>query len=137
MKIKINGKTEEIQAHTVIELLRAKDIEPQMVSVELNSKILDREAYSTTGLKDGDSLEFLFFMGGGEGIYPASTASERGRLPRRGQILNLSPAGKRGSGSARPPAPLGVSAGRGGIGGYEVPHGPPQVMAATRAPINK
>ncbi len=66
MQIKINGKPEEIQAKTVLELLQAKDIEPQMVSVELNSTIVDRAAYSTLTLKEGDTLEFLFFMGGGK-----------------------------------------------------------------------
>lgn len=65
MQIKINGKTEEIQAKTVQDLLQAKEIEPQMVSIELNSTIVDRAAYSTTSLKEGDTLEFLFFMGGG------------------------------------------------------------------------
>ncbi|MBI3995073.1 MAG: sulfur carrier protein ThiS [Nitrospirae bacterium] len=66
MQIKINGKPEEIQANTVLELLQSKEIEPQMVSVELNSTMVDRSAYSTTPLKDGDAIEFLFFMGGGE-----------------------------------------------------------------------
>ena len=65
MQIKINGKPEEIQAKTILELLQAKDIEPQMVSVELNSTIVDRAAYATTPLKEGDAIEFLFFMGGG------------------------------------------------------------------------
>ncbi len=65
MQIRINGKPEKIQAKTVLDLLQAKEIEPQMVSVELNSTILDRAAYSTTPLKEGDALEFLFFMGGG------------------------------------------------------------------------
>ncbi|MBI3811764.1 MAG: cysteine synthase A [Nitrospirae bacterium] len=65
MQIKINGKPEEIEAKTVSDLLQVKEIEPQMVSVELNSTIVDRSAYSTTPLKEGDALEFLFFMGGG------------------------------------------------------------------------
>lgn len=77
MRIKINGKPEEITAKTILDLLRAKEIEPQMVSVELNSTIVDREAYSTTSLNEGDMLELLFFMGGGGRIDPAS---ERGRL---------------------------------------------------------
>ncbi|HTN43720.1 MAG TPA: sulfur carrier protein ThiS [Nitrospiria bacterium] len=79
MRIKINGKPEEIEANTVLELLRAKEIEPRMVSVELNSTIVDREAYAITTLKEGDMLELLFFMGGGGGLYPASNASEWGR----------------------------------------------------------
>ncbi|HEY5648750.1 MAG TPA: sulfur carrier protein ThiS [Nitrospiria bacterium] len=65
MKITINGKQEEIQTDTVQALLESKAIEPQMVSVELNSTMVDREAYSNTPLKEGDVLEFLFFMGGG------------------------------------------------------------------------
>ncbi len=65
MNVTINGKKEEIQSDTVLGLLESKAIEPQMVSVELNSKIVDREAYSNTPLKEGDALEFLFFMGGG------------------------------------------------------------------------
>ena len=68
MRITINGKPEEVQAGTVADVLRAKEIEPQMVSVELNSKILDREAFARTALSEGDALEFLFFMGGGRPV---------------------------------------------------------------------
>ena len=65
MHIKINGKDEEIQASCISELLQSKDIEPRMVSVELNSTVIERAAYPTTKIKDGDTIEFLFFMGGG------------------------------------------------------------------------
>ena len=67
MRIKINGKDEDSHANTILELLQSKDVEPQMVSVELNSKIVEREAYSTTKIQEGDAIEFLFFMGGGAG----------------------------------------------------------------------
>ena len=70
MLVKINGKQEEIQEKTVLDLLKAKEIEPQMVSVEVNSKIIDREEYSKMPLKEGDGIEFLFFMGGGYGSRP-------------------------------------------------------------------
>lgn len=65
LQLQINGKQEEVQAKTVLELLQAKEIEPQMVSVELNSVMVDRSVFSSTPLKEGDKLEFLFFMGGG------------------------------------------------------------------------
>lgn len=65
MQVKINGKYEVTEANTILELLQWKDVEPQMVSVELNSKILERGAYSGTKIKEGDVIEFLFFMGGG------------------------------------------------------------------------
>jgi sulfur carrier protein len=40
---------------------------PDMVSVELNGTILDRGSFESTTVKDGDKLEFLYFMGGGQG----------------------------------------------------------------------
>jgi sulfur carrier protein len=38
---------------------------PDMVSVELNGKILKRSDFETTALNEGDKVEFLYFMGGG------------------------------------------------------------------------
>jgi sulfur carrier protein len=66
MRVKINGKQEDTTAGTMMELLQSKGIEPQMVSVELNSKVLERGAYGQTKIQDGDLIEFLFFMGGGK-----------------------------------------------------------------------
>jgi sulfur carrier protein len=65
MQVKINGKPEEVREETVLQLLKARNIEPQMVTVELNSKILQKEELVQIHLKEGDELEFLFFMGGG------------------------------------------------------------------------
>ena len=65
MQIQINGKKEEIQAGTVLDLLKAKNIDPHMVAVELNSQMVEREGLETTPVKDGDQVEFLFYMGGG------------------------------------------------------------------------
>lgn len=65
MQVKINGKPEDIQSGTVLDLLNAKKIEPQMVAVEVNDKVLERDDLATTHLKEGDQVEFLFYMGGG------------------------------------------------------------------------
>ncbi len=65
MLVKINGKSEDIHSETVLDLLKAKNIEPQMVAVEVNDQVLDRDHLSTTRLKEGDQVEFLFYMGGG------------------------------------------------------------------------
>ena len=65
MRLKVNGKFEEFEKGTVTDLLLSKKIEPQMVSVELNNKILDRNNFKESVLKEGDVLEFLFYMGGG------------------------------------------------------------------------
>ena len=69
MRVKVNGKDEETQVKTVLDLLKSKDVEPQMVSVELNSKVLDRAAYGTSTLQENDRIEFLFFMGGGTEVW--------------------------------------------------------------------
>jgi sulfur carrier protein len=65
MQVKINGKTENIQGGTVLDLLKAKNIEPQMVAIEVNDSMLERTHLATTTLKEGDQIEFLFYMGGG------------------------------------------------------------------------
>ena len=65
MRVTINGKTEEVSGSTVLEILRAKDVSPQMVAVELNSKMLERDELGSTVVKDGDAIELLFYMGGG------------------------------------------------------------------------
>ncbi|TLY38193.1 MAG: sulfur carrier protein ThiS [Nitrospirae bacterium] len=65
MRVTINGKAEEITGGTVLEVLKAKDVEPQMVAVEVNSKMLERHELGLTRIKDGDSIELLFYMGGG------------------------------------------------------------------------
>ncbi|HTK87446.1 MAG TPA: sulfur carrier protein ThiS [Nitrospiraceae bacterium] len=65
MHVKINGKLEEVQGPTVLDLLKAKSIDPHMVAVELNSAMVEREQLGATKIKDGDALEFLFYMGGG------------------------------------------------------------------------
>jgi sulfur carrier protein len=65
MRVTINGKPEEVAGGTVLEVLKTKDVEPQMVAVELNAKILGKDELGSTPLKEGDTLEILFYMGGG------------------------------------------------------------------------
>jgi sulfur carrier protein len=66
MQVKINGKAEEVQGATVLDLLKAKNIDPHMVAVELNNTMLERDYLATTSVKEGDQVEFLFYMGGGQ-----------------------------------------------------------------------
>lgn len=65
MQVKINGKPEDFPGGTILDLLQAKKIEPQMVAVEVNDAMIDREHLGSTTLNEGDRLEFLFYMGGG------------------------------------------------------------------------
>ena len=47
------------------DLLRELDIRTERVAVELNLEILDRKEFELRGLKEGDRLEILSFIGGG------------------------------------------------------------------------
>lgn len=68
MNIKINGEQEVIEKEsvTISDLLVLKNVKmPEMVSVEHNGDMLDREKFDSTQVNEGDEVEFLYFMGGG------------------------------------------------------------------------
>lgn len=67
MQVNVNGTAKELtEGITVLRLLEQEKIEsPDMVSVQVNGKILKRPAFDTTTLSESDSIEFLYFMGGG------------------------------------------------------------------------
>ena len=37
-----------------------------MVSVQVNEEFVDREDFATLQLNEGDTVDFLYFMGGGQ-----------------------------------------------------------------------
>ncbi len=64
--IYLNGKKETIEeGTTLLKLLEIKNIRPEVVTVELNDKIIKRNRYSKTLLNQNDRLEFVYYMGGG------------------------------------------------------------------------
>ena len=67
MKVTINGKEKQLENEVnVLELLAINDVEmPEMVSVELNGVIVDRDDFGSTIIRENDTIEFLYFMGGG------------------------------------------------------------------------
>ena len=69
MNLTVNGKPATIidkETLTVAGLLLELTVQqPDYVTVELNGDILEREDYATTTVKNGDAVEFLYFMGGG------------------------------------------------------------------------
>jgi len=67
MNLVVNGKETNInEGLTVSQLLVEANVKmPQMVSVEVNRRILRRSEYEETALKENDKVEFLYFMGGG------------------------------------------------------------------------
>ncbi len=66
MKIHINGEEKEItDGLSIAGLLDELEIRPARVVVELNRKIISREAQKSASLKEGDVLEIVHFVGGG------------------------------------------------------------------------
>jgi len=67
-KIKVNGKEQEIITPlTITELIKLNHIaQPSMVSIQLNGNFVIRDNYDSTSLNEGDELDFLYFMGGGQ-----------------------------------------------------------------------
>lgn len=66
-QIIVNDEKQDVKLPlSVAELIVAnKVIQPDMVSVQLNEEFVDKADYPTTQLKDGDRVDFLYFMGGG------------------------------------------------------------------------
>lgn len=66
--IKVNGESQVVELPlTVEELIKNNNVEnPELVSVQVNEEFLDRNDYARRQVKDGDEVDFLFFMGGGQ-----------------------------------------------------------------------
>ncbi len=71
MKLVVNGEDVDSQnGISVSELLVEQNVKmPDMVSVVLNGSIVRRENFDATNFKEGDKVEFLYFMGGGRGTF--------------------------------------------------------------------
>ena len=67
INITLNGKKEELSPElTILDLLKKKNLRPEVVTVEHNERILSREEFSRVIIKDKDMIELVFFMGGGQ-----------------------------------------------------------------------
>lgn len=67
MKITVAGVNKEYEdGLNVRKLIELENVEtPEYVTVTINEDFVESGAFDTTMLKDGDSVEFLYFMGGG------------------------------------------------------------------------
>ncbi|MBR6258191.1 MAG: sulfur carrier protein ThiS [Lachnospiraceae bacterium] len=67
MKITVAGEKKEVaDGLTVAALIEQEKVEtPQYVTVSINEEFLESGTFESTVLKEGDEVEFLYFMGGG------------------------------------------------------------------------
>ncbi len=66
-KIIVNGEAQEVQLPlNLTALIKQNDVQqPDMVSVQVNDDFVDRTEWDGLQIKEGDVVDFLYFMGGG------------------------------------------------------------------------
>jgi len=66
-KITVNGEAQEVQLPlNLTELIKQNNVQqPEMVSVQVNDDFVDRTEWDGLQIKEGDVVDFLYFMGGG------------------------------------------------------------------------
>lgn len=64
--LQINGKSVELEMPTpLLAYLDRLGVNPRAVAVEHNGEILERAAYASTTLREGDQVEIVRMVGGG------------------------------------------------------------------------
>ena len=65
-KIQLNGRKLELSnKYSIVALLKKYKIDSKKIAVELNGKIINRNKYKLTYLKNKDKIEIVHFIGGG------------------------------------------------------------------------
>jgi thiamine biosynthesis protein ThiS len=72
MKITINGQEQTFAPTTLALLIEQLGMKQDRVAVELNRDIVPRTKWAETNLAEGDHLEIVHFVGGGNFVAPAS-----------------------------------------------------------------
>jgi sulfur carrier protein len=68
MKLTVAGEVKEVKdGITIAELIEQENVEtPEYVTVSVNDEFAKSADFKTQVLNDGDNVEFLYFMGGGQ-----------------------------------------------------------------------
>lgn len=66
-QIIVNDEKQEVTLPlTLAELIKINKVFlPEMVTIQVNEDFVEREDYEKIQLKEGDRVDFLYFMGGG------------------------------------------------------------------------
>lgn len=88
MYVTINGEPKEFDGPlTVREMLERLDINPEKVALERNLEIVPRSIYGVTVVSDGDQMEIVHFIGGGNQAAPADDTFEIAGTTYRSRLL--------------------------------------------------
>ena len=66
LSLTVNGESRRAAPGTIADLVRALGLDPAKVAVERNGEIVARSTLGQVTLSDGDALEIVHFVGGGE-----------------------------------------------------------------------
>jgi thiazole synthase len=78
LRLSLNGEVREFPSPLTVEgLLKHLALDPRKVAVERNLEIVPRSTYEGVGLAEGDRLEIVHFIGGGNEAAPVVPAADR------------------------------------------------------------
>jgi len=67
LQVEINGEKRAVEEQmTLRELIEHLSLAPERLAIELNHRVVRRADWPQTPLKDGDRIEIVHFVGGGE-----------------------------------------------------------------------
>ena len=66
MNITLNGKQRQIDRGSVLDLIGHLALDARTVVVELNGSVVQRSDFESVRLSEGDNVEVVRFVGGGE-----------------------------------------------------------------------
>ncbi|MGB9178158.1 MAG: sulfur carrier protein ThiS [Pyrinomonadaceae bacterium] len=70
MLIQINGEARDVPDQiTLTELIKHLSLAPERLAVELNHEVVRRARWPDTVLNEGDRLEVVHFVGGGQNSF--------------------------------------------------------------------
>ncbi|MBB3359298.1 MULTISPECIES: sulfur carrier protein ThiS [unclassified Novosphingobium] len=89
LSLTLNGEPRRAAPGTIADLVRTLDLDPAKVAVERNGDIVPRSTLAQVPLADGDVLEIVHFVGGGDGdgAAPDDTWTVAGRTFRSRLIV--------------------------------------------------
>jgi sulfur carrier protein len=65
--VQVNGKKVELEGATpLLSYIEKLGVNPRALAVEYNGTIIERGAYSSVTLRDGDTVEIVRMVGGGQ-----------------------------------------------------------------------
>ena len=87
LSITLNGEPRRADAGSIADLVRSLELDPGKVAVERNGLIVPRSTLGEVALGDGDVLEIVHFVGGGQGEASNDSWTVAGRTFRSRLIV--------------------------------------------------